>query len=129
MSDTQDTPSPSDKPHPLDDLIASIRAAVAPDASTDVRAIGATACRSILTALEAQAGQPLAAAPASHAAPASPLSNAFSAFASMPREQLLDLVITKLRTALPPGTPTAVTGVPRFHLIQLPPTFRTGGGS
>jgi len=47
----------------------------------------------------------------------------------MPREQLLDLVITKLRTALPPGTPTAATGAPRFHLIQLPPTFRPGGGS
>jgi hypothetical protein len=126
MTDTQDTSSPSDNPHPLDDLIASIRAAVAPNASADVRAIGATACRSILTALEAQAGQPLAAAPF---APASTLAGMLSAFASMPREQLLDLVIAKLRAALPPGTPTAVTGAPRFHLIQIPQVQRPGGGS
>jgi eukaryotic-like serine/threonine-protein kinase len=67
MADTQDTPSPSDKPHPLDDLIASIRAAVAPDASGEIRAIGAAACRSILTALETQAGQPRAVTPATPA--------------------------------------------------------------
>jgi hypothetical protein len=126
MTDTQDTPSPSDNPHPLDDLIASIHAAVAPNASADVRAIGATACRSLLTALEAQAGQPLAAA---SSAPASTLAGMLSAFASMPREQLLDLLISKLRAALPPGTPTAVTGAPRFHLIQIPQVQRPGGGS
>lgn len=130
MSDpqeTRDTPSPEspespqspiDNPHPLDNLIASIRAAVAPNASAEVRAVGATACRSILTALEAQAGQPLASAPS---APTSPLAGILSAFASMPREQLLEAVISRLRTALPPGTPTAATGGPRFHLIQIPP--------
>jgi hypothetical protein len=126
MTDMQDTPNPSDKPHPLDDLITSIHAAVAPNASADVRAIGATACRSLLAALEAQAGQPLAAAPS---APASTLAGMLSAFASMPREQLLDLLISKLRAALPPGTPTAVTGAPRFHLIQIPQVQRPGGGS
>jgi hypothetical protein len=127
MTDTQDTPSPSDNPHPLDDLIASIRAAVVSGASADVRATGATACRSILTALEAQAGQPLTAAPS--AAAASTLAGMLSAFASMPREQLLDLVIAKLRAALPPGTATAATGAPRFHLIQIPQVRALGGGS
>jgi hypothetical protein len=126
MTDTQDTPPTSDKPHPLDDLIASIRTAVAPDAPADARAIGATACRSILTALEAQAGQPLAAAPVT---PTSPLAGMLSAFASMPREQLLETVISRLRAALPPGTPTAVTGAPRFHLIQIPQVPRPGGGA
>jgi hypothetical protein len=126
MTDMQDTPNPSDKPQLLDDLIASIRAAVARDASADARAIGATACRSILTALEAQAGQPLAAAPS---APASPVASLLTSLASMPREQLLDLVISKLRAALPPGTPTAVAGAPRFHLIQIPQMRPPGGGS
>jgi hypothetical protein len=127
MTDIQDTPNPSDKPQLLDDLIASIRAAVARDASADARAIGATACRSILTALDAQPGQPLTAAPS--AASASHLAGMLHAFATMPREQLLDLLISKLRAALPPGTPTAVTGAPRFHLIQIPQVQRPGGGS
>ena len=93
-ADTQATPNPADKPHPLDDLIASIRAAVAPGAATEVRAIGATACRSILTALETQVGQLLGAAPAAPAAlavPASPLASTLVALTSMPREQLLEL--------------------------------------
>jgi hypothetical protein len=63
-------PSAPDNPHPLDPLIASVRAAVAPGASRQARAFGATACRSILMALETQPGQPLTTAATP---PASPL--------------------------------------------------------
>src|SRR5262245_53693896 len=43
----------------MDNLLDSIRAAVAPGASDETRASGASACRTILTALEAKAGEPL----------------------------------------------------------------------
>ena len=113
-------PDLASKPDPLDDLIASIRTAVAPSASAEVRAVGATACRAILTALEAKAGQPLAAAPPAATPVTSPLAAMLSQLAAMPREQMLEFITSFLRSKLPPGTQTQVTAGPRFHLIQIP---------
>ncbi|HEX7841483.1 MAG TPA: hypothetical protein VF469_28615 [Kofleriaceae bacterium] len=123
------TQNVADQPNPLDDLIASIRASVAPGVSPEARAAGATACRAILTALEAQVGQPLAAVPPATASPASQLLSMLPHLAAMPREQLLAF----LRDKFPAGTPSSrqpqrVAG-PRFHLIQIPQPRRTGGGS
>lgn len=61
MADRQNAPQTSEPPS-LDDRIASIRAAVASDASGELRAIGAAACRSILTELTAASndGTPIA---------------------------------------------------------------------
>src|SRR5204862_2198524 len=50
---------PDDIAPPLGAMIASIRSAVAPSASPQARTAGASACRSILTVLEAKPGQPL----------------------------------------------------------------------
>jgi hypothetical protein len=115
-------PDPASKPDPLDDLIAAIRTAVAPGASAEARAVGATACRAILTALEAKAGQPLAAAPPGAAPATSPLAAMLSQLAAMPREQMLEFITSFLRSKLPPGAQPLVTSGPRFHLIQIPPT-------
>jgi hypothetical protein len=54
---------------PLASLIGSVRAALTRGASAELRAAGATACRSILTVLEAKPGQPLAVAPSLAVAP------------------------------------------------------------
>jgi hypothetical protein len=113
-------PKPVATPPPLDDLVASIRASVAPGVSAEARAIGATACRAILTALETQPGQPLAAAPPSAPAPASSLAGMLSQLAAMPREQLLGFLRDKFPAAPPSSRPTRPTAGPRFHLIQLP---------
>ena len=112
------SPDLADKSNPLDDLIATIRAAIVPDASAEARATGATACRAILAALEAQVGQPLAAAPSP--TPTSPLAGMLSRLAAMPREQMLEFITNFLRAKLPPGTQAPITQGPRFHLIQLP---------
>ena len=122
-------PSPADNTHPLDGLISSIRAATAPDASAEARAAGATACRSILTALEAKAGQPLTAAPPVATSATSPLATMLAQLVAMPREQMLEFITNFLRTKLPPGTQTQVTAGPRFHLIQLPQMRQPGGGT
>jgi hypothetical protein len=123
-------PDLAEKAGPLGDLIASIRAAVVPGVSADVRAVGAAACRAILTALEAQVGHPLAAAAAAPTPPTpltsstSPLAGMLSHLAAMPREQLIEFLLGRLRNALPPGTPTQPTAGPRFHIVTLPPAGR-----
>jgi len=109
-------PDLASKSDPLDDLIAAIRTAVAPGASAEARTVGATACRAILTGLEAKAGQPLTAAPPA----TSPLAAMLTQLAAMPREQMLEFITSFLRSKLPPGAQPQVTAGPRFHLIQLP---------
>lgn len=75
----------------MNELIESIRAAVADGASAEQKAIGAQACRTILTALDTEAGKPLTVpnAPQPH-----PL-------AQLDPGQVLDLLIAKLSAGLP----------------------------
>lgn len=148
--DTAGTPPPADKTALLQELVATIRASVAPGVTPEARAAGATACRAILSALEAQAGQPLAATTArptttqSPPPPASPLARilsqlvamprdqltgTLSQLAAMPRDQLIDFLLGRLRSALPPGAATRVSAGPRFHLIQIPQIRPPGNGS
>ena len=98
----------------MDQLIETIRMAVATNATAETRAAGATACRTILTALDATAGEPLAAT-------AVPAPNAqavaiASALRGMPMDQLADLLIAKLRTLVPPDPP----GAPAVRRINIP---------
>jgi hypothetical protein len=117
---------------PLAALMASIRAAISRGASPEARAAGATACRSILTVLEAKPGQPLAVAPYSANAPTSPVAALLSQpgflakLAAMSREQLLEL-LQQITAIAPSRTPTPATAAPRFHLIQIPQARRPGG--
>jgi hypothetical protein len=121
--------APDDVAPPVAALIASIRAAVAAGASVEARAAGATACRSILTVLEAKPGQPLAAEPQRPASPASPIAallkqpGFLNQLAAMSREQLLDL-LKQVTGAMPARPQTPTSGAPRFHLIQIPQVRR-----
>lgn len=87
----------------MNELIEAIRAAVAESATVEQKTIGAQACRTILTALDTEAGKPLAVpnAPKPH-----PLSQ-------LDPGQALDLLIAKLSAGLPkeesPAAQTATT--------------------
>jgi hypothetical protein len=123
-------PAPADDvAPPIAALISSIRAAVAAGASAEARVAGATACRSILTVLEAKPGQPLAAEPQRPASPASPITallkqpGFLNQLAAMSREQLLDL-LKQVTGAMPARPQTPSSGGPRFHLIQIPQVRR-----
>lgn len=113
-------------------LITSIRAAVTRGASPEARAAGATACRSILTVLEAKLGQPLTATPPLAASPTSPIAALLSQpgflqqLAAMSREQLLDL-LKQITGAMPARTQIPASAGPRFHLIQIPRVRRPDG--
>ena len=122
----------------METLIESVRAAIANDASDDMRAAGAQACRTILTALEAKAGEPmtLASPPVSSAtnvatpvantsSPSEQIANVLGALRGVPAEQLLDLAITRLRAALPAGGDSPKVEPLKFHIVQVPARRRS----
>lgn len=125
---------PDDIAPPLASLITSIRAAVTRGASSETRAAGATACRSILTMLEAKPGQPLAAAPqrTSPTSPASPIASLLSQpgllskLAAMSRDELITL-LKQITAAMPARATAPTTAAPRFHLIEIPSVRRPDG--
>ena len=80
----------------MENLIESIKAALNPEATDDTREAGVVACRMILTALKATAGQPLAAPPVE-----TPAQVVASMVRGMPMDQLMDLAIARLKAALP----------------------------
>ncbi len=61
--------------------------------------------------------------------PREQLTGLLSQLGAMPREQLIDFLINRLRGALPPGAATRVSAGPRFHLIQIPQFGKAGGKS
>jgi len=116
MTDTSDNPSTSDNTNRLDELITTIRAALAQDAGADARSAGAVACRAILGALDptsrptagfSPAPPSPAAKPSTTASPAStsPIATLLGAVGQIPREQLLE-VIGGLRWLLGQQGPT-----------------------
>jgi hypothetical protein len=123
---------PNDVAPPLAAMIASIRSALAPNALPQARIAGASACRSILTVLEAKPGQPLATAPPAPSQVRSPLTGLLSQpglltqLAAMSREQLLDL-LKQVTGAASPQTRSPAAAAPRFHLIQIPQVRRPDG--
>ncbi len=100
----------------MDELIESIRAGVAAEASPEARAAGANACRTLLTALEAVAGQPMSLPVATP----SPVAAAVAMLRGVPPDQLLDLAIARLRAALPADAEAPRVEPLKFHIIQLP---------
>jgi hypothetical protein len=108
----------------MENLIDTIKAAIAQGASDEARVAGAQACRTILVALDTPAGQPLA-APTEAATPTSQLQAVVTAMRGMPPEQLLDLAIARLKAALPPGTEAPQT---QRLLVPLVPIAPMRGG-
>lgn len=101
----------------MEQLLETIRAATAADASDEAKAAGATACRTLLAALEAKAGEPLAA----QVAASNPVHAIVGALKHTPPEQLLDLAIARLKAALPAGTEIAPVPPLRVPLVPIPP--------
>jgi hypothetical protein len=100
----------------MDNLIESIRAAVADDASAEARAAGVAACRAIISALEAKPGAPIAAA-----MPMPPTAAIGAMLRGMPLDNLLDLAIARLRAALPAGTEPVPVNPIRFQMVPITP--------
>jgi len=102
-------------------LIDAIVAAVAAGASEDARAAGAQACRTLLAALEAKEGEPIA-APIPMPATPSPADVAaiVGGLKTLPVEQLLDLAIARLKAALPTGTTVEPVRSLTVPLIPFP---------
>ena len=106
MSESNDNNS-TDARSSNDDLMSSIRAALAPDASSDARTSAAHACRTLLRSLEpapARNGSP-GASPAAMLA-GTPIGNALSALGSLPRDQVLQLLATGMRVLFGQGSPS-----------------------
>jgi hypothetical protein len=102
----------------MKELLESIAAALAFDASTEARVAGAYACRTILTALEASPGMPIAEATTT---PSSPVATVVAALRGVPPDQLLDLAIAKLRAALPAGTDVPQVKPLKFNIVPVRP--------
>ncbi len=102
----------------MENLLEQIRAAAVVDASADARAAGVDACRTILAALDATPGQPLAAAVVTPNPSA--IAAAVGALRGVPPDQLLDIAISRLRAALPVGVDVPVAQPLKFHIIHVP---------
>lgn len=97
----------------MDQLLESIRAATAADASDDAKAAGANACRMLLAALETKQGEPLPApVPVPQSSP--DISALVAGLKGVPVDQLLDLAIAKLRTMVP------ATQAQPVHKLAIP---------
>lgn len=100
----------------MNELLETIRAATAEEATAEEKSAGAQACRTILTALETEAGKPLA---VHGAVPANPL-------AGIDLTQALDFLIERLRQNVPAdgaATAPARRSVPsglRIALVRPP---------
>lgn len=98
----------------MDAAIETIRTAVATDATPEARARGIDACRTILAALGATAGEPLATPPRVEPGPVA--AAIASLIRSTPPDQLFDMLIAKLRPLVPPDTQPAA---PIFKLLRV----------
>ena len=107
----------------MENLIESIKNALASGATEEARVAGVQACRTILVALETPVGQPMgpSTVPVTSAIePTSPLHTAVAALRGLPPEQLLDLAIARLKAALPPGVEAPQVRRLNVPLVALP---------
>ncbi|MBX3156810.1 MAG: hypothetical protein KF773_12460 [Deltaproteobacteria bacterium] len=102
-------------------LIESIRAALVVDAAPDARTAGIAACRTVLSMLGAETRDPGAAAPPK--IDVGPTAAAIAALVrSTPPDQLLDLVIGRVRALIPAEQQQQATPHTRFNipLVKVP---------
>ena len=131
----------------MEQLLDQIRAALVTGAADDARAAGAAACRTILSALDAKAGEPMhipvtpvaspplpsagplvaATSPANDTpssgnprpSPTATVQALVTALRGLPPDQLLDLAVTRLRAVVPDGAAVSVAQPVRFNLVPL----------
>ncbi|MBE7452269.1 MAG: hypothetical protein HS111_26315 [Kofleriaceae bacterium] len=104
----------------MESTFDTIRTALAEDTTPEQRAAGVAACHTLLGALDAQP-TPSSSASSSPSPPA--FAPSTHPLGSLPIDQVLDLVIVKLRSMLPPDqAATAPPGEPPLTIRM----FRTG---
>jgi hypothetical protein len=96
----------------MEQVLEAIRAATAADASPEARAAGAQACRALAAVLEPQPATP----PPEVQLPIAELA---AAIRTVPIDQLLDLAIAKLCTALPAGAEGPAVPPLNFRLVPV----------
>ena len=111
----------------METLIEAIRTAVLSDATDEAKHQGALACRTILTALEATPGEPIATVTVEQSAPAPDVAGIVGALRGLPPEQLLDIAIARLRAALPASATAPPVEPLRFHIVPVHQALRDRG--
>ena len=102
----------------MEATIDAIRAALAADAPPEARAAGIEACRAVLGALQAKPGEPLGAPrPVDTGSTAHAIA---AAIRSTPPDQLLDMLITKLRSAVPDAGKLPASQKLNIPLVRIP---------
>ena len=102
----------------MEQLLETIQAATAADASPEARAAGAQACRELLAALEPQPTP----APSPGPPPAElklPIAELAAAIRTVPLDQLLEISIAKLRTARPAGVEVPAVTPLKIQLVPI----------
>ena len=100
----------------MENVLETIRTALAPEATAEARAAGVEACRAIMTALGATATEPVPRQPE-----VGPLAQAVAGLIrTTPPDQLLDMMIEKLRAAVPAGAQTPTPNKINIPLVRIP---------
>ena len=100
----------------MENALELIRAALAPEATGEARAGGIEACRAILTALGATAEPPAPRQPE-----VGPLANAVAGLIrTTPPDQLMDMLIAKLRAAVPDAAEVPTPKKINIQLVRIP---------
>jgi len=105
-----------------DALLEAVKRALEPEATTESRAAGAQACRTLLAALGAGEGEPLVAAPL----PSTPVATAARQLAAAPPGAVLDAVIARLQALVPDDTPAAAPAPAPLRIPFVPIPKPTG---
>jgi hypothetical protein len=97
-------------------MLAAIRGAFAADATDEARRAATAACHALLVVLQPNApAQPNAPVQLNAAA----VAQAVTALRGVPADQLLDLAISKLRSALPAGVEVAPVKPLNFNFVPI----------
>jgi hypothetical protein len=101
----------------MENVLDTIRAALAPEAPAEARAAGIEACRAVLTALGAAPAEPQPPRPPE----VGPLAQAVAGLIrTTPPDQLLDMLVAKLRAAVPADTKLEVPTKINIPIIRIP---------
>ncbi len=99
----------------MEPTLDTIRTALASEATPEARTAGIAACHEALAALGAT---PMPTSTPTPSGP-SPIEAIAAAIRGVPPEQLLDLAIAKLRSALPAGTEVPAVAPIRFQIVPV----------
>ena len=118
MSDSNDNNN-SDAANRVDELVATIRNALATDSTPESRATATSACRAILGALDPTSRShvpPSATSPTSAASAAtSPIVSALGVIGQIPQEQVLGFLVGGIRSLLSERGPTYLAAPARVE--------------